>query len=73
MIGNMGLRPVEKIEPMSPLPGLMDEGNVYRPIQKEGRPFSYMDRVQERKALEEVSSLLYHVNLGPKDTLIITL
>ena len=39
---------------MAPVPGLKEEGNVYRPIQREGHPTTYMDRVEERKALEEV-------------------
>ena len=41
--------------PMAPVPGLRDEGNVYLPIQRGGRPMTYMERVEERKAVEEVS------------------
>ncbi|XP_068238169.1 ATP-dependent RNA helicase A protein [Palaemon carinicauda] len=41
--------------PMKPVPGLRDEGNVYRPIQHDGRekPLTYMERVQERAAIED--------------------
>ncbi|XP_064116471.1 ATP-dependent RNA helicase A-like, partial [Macrobrachium nipponense] len=41
--------------PMKPVPGLREEGNVYRPIQHEGRekPLTYMDRVEERRAIED--------------------
>ncbi|KAG7157775.1 ATP-dependent RNA helicase A protein-like [Homarus americanus] len=42
-------------EPMAPVPGLRDEGNVYRPIQRGGRHMTYMERVQERKATEEAN------------------
>lgn len=43
--------------PMAPVPGLRDEGNVYHPIQheNEARPKTYMERIEERKAVEEVS------------------
>ena len=42
--------------PMAPVPGIREEGNVYRPVQDSGheRPFTYMDRVNERKQVEEV-------------------
>ena len=47
-----GLLPLSA--PMAPVPGLRDEGNVYLPIQRGGRPMTYMERVEERKAVEEV-------------------
>ncbi|MCL4133924.1 UNVERIFIED_CONTAM: hypothetical protein GTU68_032879, partial [Idotea baltica] len=52
-----------KIEPMLPVPGLKDEGNVYRPIQREGRPMSYMDRVEERRAMEEAEDVDLTANI----------
>ena len=52
-------RQLPAAQPMAPVPGIGDEGNVYRPLQ-EGRekPFTYMDRVQERKQVEEVREKL---------------
>ncbi|KAK7017965.1 ATP-dependent RNA helicase A, partial [Halocaridina rubra] len=45
----------EPSAPMQPVPGLGEEGNVYRPVQFEGRerPMTYMDRVEERKNVED--------------------
>lgn len=40
--------------PMAPVPGLREEGNVYRPIQRGGRQMTYMERLQDRRAVEEV-------------------
>lgn len=43
--------------PLAPVPGLRDEGNVYLPIQRDGRRMTYMERMQERKDIEEVRLL----------------
>ncbi|XP_063849785.1 ATP-dependent RNA helicase A protein-like isoform X1 [Scylla paramamosain] len=50
-----GLLPLSA--PMAPVPGLRDEGNVYLPIQRGGRPMTYMERVEERKAVEEAEDV----------------
>lgn len=50
-VGESGFQPSM---PMAPVPGLRDEGNVYRPIQQGGRPMTYMERVEERKKVEDV-------------------
>lgn len=43
--------------PMAPVPGLRDEGNVYLPIQRDGRRMTYMERMQERKDIEEAEDV----------------
>ena len=46
--------------PMAPVPGLRDEGNAYRPVQREDmgereRPYSYHDQLADRKLVSEVT------------------
>lgn len=57
--------------PMAPVPGLRDEGNVYRPRQDGGgeRTMTYMDRVQERKRVEEAEDVDLSANIHGNWTL----
>ncbi|KAK8730414.1 hypothetical protein OTU49_007995 [Cherax quadricarinatus] len=49
--------------PMAPVPGLREEGNVYHPIQREGRQMTYMERIQERKATEDAEDVDLTANI----------
>ena len=44
--------------PMQPVPGIREMGNAYFPVQEDGKQFTYMDRVKQREALEEVKKIL---------------
>ncbi|XP_018018357.1 ATP-dependent RNA helicase A [Hyalella azteca] len=46
-------------EPLAPVPGLKEEGNVYLPRQEEGgeRTVTYIDRVKERQLVEDAEDV----------------
>lgn len=50
----MGMLEFLMSAPLPPVPGLRDERNVYHPVQRGDRRMTYMERMKERKAIEDV-------------------